>query len=70
MSTCRIRGADWCNSHPTPQVTIEAIMYCVCERGLAALKEPENLERLVRCDATARAQIDKRIEKLTKSNSR
>jgi hypothetical protein len=37
----------------------------VRERGIAALKEPANLERLARCDAAAKAQIDKRIEKLT-----
>src|SRR6266478_8420806 len=30
-------------SHATPQVTIESIMYCVRQRGLAALKEPANL---------------------------
>jgi hypothetical protein len=51
-------------AHPTPQVTIEAILYCVRERGLAALKEPANVERLTRCDAAAKAQIDKRIRKL------
>jgi hypothetical protein len=57
-------------SRPTPQVTIEAIMYCVHERGLAALKEPANVERLVRCDAVAKVRIDKRIEKLMKGKSR
>ncbi len=51
-------------SHATPQVTIESIMYCVRQRGLAAPKEPANLERLPRCDAAAKAQIDRRIEKL------
>jgi hypothetical protein len=51
-------------TRPTPQVTVEAILYCVRERGLAALKEPANLERLARCDAAAKAQIDKRIRKL------
>jgi hypothetical protein len=51
-------------ARPTPQVTIEAILYCVRERGLAALKEPANVERLARCDAAAKAQIDKRIGKL------
>jgi hypothetical protein len=49
---------------PTPQTTIEAIMYCVREFGLVALREPENLERLSRCDAAARAEINKRIEAL------
>jgi len=51
-------------ARPTPQVTIEAILYCVRERDVAALKEPANLERLARCDAAAKAQIDKHIEKI------
>jgi hypothetical protein len=49
---------------PTPQSTIEAILYCVRTRGLAALKELANLERLRRCDAMAQAEIDRRIDKL------
>ena len=49
---------------PTPQVVIEAVMYAVRTRGLAAFKEPANIERLSRCDAEARAQINKRIEAL------
>jgi hypothetical protein len=53
-------------NRPTPQTIIEAILFCVRERGLAALKEPANLERLSRCDATAKARIDQRIEKLIK----
>ena len=32
--------------HATPQSTVEAILYCVRTRGLAALKEPANEERL------------------------
>lgn len=48
---------------PTPQVTIEAVLYCVRERGLAALKEADNVERLARCDAAAKDQINRRIEK-------
>jgi hypothetical protein len=54
-------------NHPTPQMTIEAIMYCVRQRGLAALKEPANLERLARCDKAALAQIDRRIATLKES---
>jgi hypothetical protein len=54
-------------ARPTPQVTIEAILHCVRERGLAALKEPANLERLARCDAAAKAQIDQRIGKLMRA---
>jgi hypothetical protein len=49
---------------PTPQTTIEAIVYCVREYGLVALKEPANLERLSRCDPAAKAEINKRIEGL------
>jgi hypothetical protein len=49
---------------PTPEVVIEAIMFAVRERGLAALKEPATAERLKRCDATARIEINQRIEKL------
>jgi hypothetical protein len=45
-------------SRPTPQVTIEAILSCVRERGIAALKELANLERLSRCDEAALAQIE------------
>jgi hypothetical protein len=48
----------------TPQSTIEAIMHCVRERGVAALNEPENIERLSRCGAAAKAQIHRRIYKL------
>jgi hypothetical protein len=51
-------------SRPTPQTTIEAILYCVRERGLAALKEPANIERLSRCDAATMLQIKSRIAKL------
>jgi hypothetical protein len=48
----------------TPQTTIEAIMWSVRSRGLAALKEPATLERLSRCDEHARKEIDQRIETL------
>ena len=57
-------------NRPTPRAVIEAVMYCVRERGLAALKEPANVERLSRCDAAARAQIDQRIDKLTSAQTR
>jgi hypothetical protein len=49
---------------PTPQTTIEALMWCVRERGIQALQDPENIERLSRCDAAARKQINARIERL------
>jgi hypothetical protein len=51
-------------NRPTPNVVVEAIMLAVRERGLAALKEPATVERLERCDASARAEINQRIEKL------
>jgi hypothetical protein len=49
---------------PTPRTTIEAIMYCVRERGLAALGEPKNQQRLSESDEAARAEINQRIAKL------
>jgi hypothetical protein len=56
-------------SRSTPQSTIEAVLYCVRERGLAALREPTNLERLSQCDEEARARINERIAKLEKGLS-
>ena len=50
--------------HPTPQVVVEAIWWCVRERGVAALNEPANLERLSHCDDAALAQLDARLAKL------
>jgi hypothetical protein len=50
-------------NRPTPKATIEAVMHAVRQRGLAALKEPATAERLKRCDAVARAEINQRIEK-------
>ena len=49
---------------PTPQTPIEASMHCVRERGLTALKEPANIERLIRCDQAAKERIDRRTAKL------
>jgi hypothetical protein len=49
---------------PTPRFTVEAVMLTVRERGVAALKEPANIERLARCDAAAKVQIDRYIKKL------
>jgi hypothetical protein len=48
----------------TPQSAIDALMFCIKERGTAALEEPDNVERLSRCDQAARAQVDKRIDAL------
>ena len=50
--------------HPTPQSTIDAILYCVRTRGIAALEEPNIIERLSRCDEAAMKQIHDRIEKM------
>jgi hypothetical protein len=52
------------NLRVTPQATVEAIMVAVRERGLSALEEPANIERLNRCDRTARAQLNERITRL------
>jgi hypothetical protein len=49
---------------PTPNVIVDAIMHAVRERGLAALKEAANLERLSRCDEAAKAEINRRIGRL------
>jgi hypothetical protein len=51
-------------TRPTPQCTIDAIMFSVRERGLGALDEPDTLERLSRCDERALDQINSRISKL------
>jgi hypothetical protein len=49
---------------PTPETVVDAILYCVQARGLAALKEPKNIERLSRCDAAALAEVDRRVAKI------
>jgi hypothetical protein len=36
-------------------------MWSIRERGPQALHEPANIERLLRCDAAARAEINERI---------
>lgn len=56
-------------ARPTPRTTIEAIIFCVRERGPQALHEPANIERLSRCDDAAIAEIDARIRKLTSSHA-
>jgi hypothetical protein len=48
-------------SRPTPRTTVEAILWCVRERGIEALRETANIERLLRCDSAARAEINERI---------
>jgi hypothetical protein len=54
-------------NHSTPRVVVEAIVHAVRERGLAALNEPRNVERLAGCDANTKAEINKRIEKLVRA---
>jgi hypothetical protein len=71
MSDNETLGAMWNrlnrpSQFPTPQSTIDALMYCIRERGLAAFDEAANVERLSRCDADAKAQINKRVETLRK----
>jgi hypothetical protein len=53
-------------AYPTPQATIEAVMWCVRERGIAALQESANVERLSRCDTRAKTEINNRIAALQK----
>jgi hypothetical protein len=48
----------------TPAVTVEAVIYSIRARGLAALKEADVLGRLNRCDTAAKAEINQRIERL------
>jgi hypothetical protein len=50
---------------PTPGVIVESIMWSVRTRGIGALKEPDNLERLRSCDEQARAEINNRIAALS-----
>jgi hypothetical protein len=53
-----------------PRTTIEAIMWCIRERGPEALHEPTNIERLSRCDHAAITEIDARITKLSGGHAR
>jgi hypothetical protein len=50
----------------TSEATVEALWQSVKERGVEALNDPTNQDRLRRCDATAIAEINRRIAKLTK----
>jgi hypothetical protein len=56
------------NQRRTPQSTTEAVILCVRERGLEALEERANIERLSRCDVSARAQINDRIARIAEQN--
>jgi hypothetical protein len=60
-------GALWDHlnrTHRTPQTTIEAVIHSARERGVAALKEPANIERLLACDDDSRIEINERIARL------
>ena len=52
------------SNRPTPKAVIDAVMVCVRARGIAALKEPANVERLSRCDEWARMEINRQIERI------
>lgn len=52
---------------PTPEVTVLAVLHAIRSRGTKALKEPETLERLSRCDADALARINDEIVQLKAS---
>src|SRR6266576_4911389 len=49
-------------SRPTPQVTVEAIWHSIRERGLNALDEPINRQRLSECDSAGRAELQRRLD--------
>ena len=53
-------------NRPTVKATIDAIMFAVCARGIAALKEPATAKRLEHCDEAAKAEIERRIANLRK----
>jgi len=50
-------------NRPTPEATIEAVKQAVRDRGICALNESQTQEQLQRCDADARACLDRWIEK-------
>lgn len=68
-ATCRHADAS-CRRPPrprprgTPESIVEAIMYCVRERGRAALHEPKVEAWLSECDSAAKQQIKSRLSKL------
>ena len=72
-SFCRAcSAADKCSQpkpksfrRPSPETLVEAIMCAVRERGTSALKEPKIMGWLRECDEAAKAQINRRIAKLT-----
>jgi type II secretory pathway component PulM len=61
-------SAETMKARPTPNATIEAIKQSVRDRGVAALKEAANRERLSRCDAEAVAEIDRWVARLERTS--
>jgi hypothetical protein len=53
--------------HPTPLALVEAIKQSVRDRGVTALKESANRERLSQCDNAARAEIDRWVARLERA---
>jgi hypothetical protein len=49
---------------PTAETVVEAILHCVRVRGVRALDEAANIERLGRCDAAAITEIDARVVRI------
>jgi hypothetical protein len=60
----RAINAGW----PAPNVVAEAIIVSVIERGLDALKEAKNIDRVARLDEVGRRELDRRIRKLKQQN--
>jgi hypothetical protein len=55
------------NDHrATPETTVDAIKEAARGRGIAALDEPATRERLQRCDAEARAVIERWLSQFKK----
>ena len=66
-ATAGVLGSE--ERRPTPQATIEAIMFRVRECGISALKEPATIVRLRTCDGPARTQINHRIARLSQDRA-
>jgi hypothetical protein len=54
----------------TPEVTLEAVKQAIRDRGLGALQEPATKERAQRCDANARARLDRWLSDFKQRNLR
>jgi hypothetical protein len=49
---------------PTPQASIDAVKYSIRQRGVKAVQEPANRQRIATFDAAAREQINQFIARL------